>query len=1146
MKRTILIILSLIGILAGYLGTLPGAVAHEAQPVEVLSARTANSKLYSLGGNKYALDTTIGVVHYKDTQGNWQNINNVFTNDQMLQAGYNLSILQKTFNQGQILDYSTGGESVKFQPMNLQYTNDLSQIQQISSPQTVAGAITNVNQSLLNRTDYQSGRIDWPNAYGTGRSFSWISETSRLKKILTITSFANLPAPQSYIIAGGNVVIEQQFIFAPSTGLSIYVDGQLWDKNSKKITANNIVFQKNGSTLFEFVAPTYYDSTLKNQGTGKLVLNKSGQNLYVSVQVPYTWLQTATYPVYIDPTVAIDVGASADDARQNYATVTLTDTVIYCSTWDRTIQLYRNVTVPQGATIDVVYESFYLVGGNYNLNLPMYFEDVDSAATPVAVNNNISGRTRTTATNTWAGILAGGWQNSVSRVTEVQEVVDREGWASGNNMASICNSYGGTTDTAWRSWDFDTSLAPKLHIEYTAGAGVSAPTVVTGNATSIEETTMTFQGNIIATGGENATSRGFYYTANTSEVGNYGTGNFTYNASSLTPGELYSITAYAINSGGIGYGANVTALTKPNPASNFTVADNGTTWLYWTWTNGTGADYVELRYQSGTTAPADNVSGTLGYWGPGTSVNVTGLTASTNYTARIFTHANSGTLWSMSDNNPTAQGTTDAEPPGATAPTVVTTNATAIGTVTATFNGNLTSLGGANVTARRFQWGTTTGNYTTSWTGYGDYSIGTFNYAETGLTPNTTYYYVASANNSAGWGTGAEVSLTTGASPSVATDNASSISYTSATFNGIISGLTTVNATTVLFEWGTSPGTYTSNWTNSVNYGNQTFNYPKTGLSDNTIYFCRAGVKTTDGDYQYGAEVAFATLTIVTPTVTSQNATSVTDTTATLNGNITITGGENADIRGFDLGLASGNYTTNLTVAGSFGTSAFNLPATGLFANTTYYFRALAHNSKGWGYGSELSFTTTVGPTDIYPPDSFTLLDLGAISLQFTVDMGTNAVYTMIRGSRTAYPETVDEGELIYYGDELSTNISGFFLPAQAYFYSAWGFDSDNITHSDNYTTATIGGEDLEALGTSLESISTAFAAGIASIVSLVIVLIFEVLALWKRLWGLYALSGFAWMFYAFSYITIDGTTATLLFLFSIYNFAMAKGAKAA
>ncbi|MDP2910716.1 MAG: hypothetical protein Q8N58_02965, partial [bacterium] len=102
---------------------------------------------------------------------------------------------------------------------------------------------------------------------------------------------------------------------------------------------------------------------------------------------------------------------------------------------------------------------------------------------------------------------------------------------------------------------------------------------------------------------------------------------------------------------------------------------------------------------------------------------------------------------------------------------------------------------------------------------------------------------------------------------------------------------------------------------------------------------------------------------IVPPTMTTSAAASILTTSATLNGNITNTGGANALERGFEWGTVSGVYPNSGTELGSYGTGAFTRGITGLTVSTTYYFRSKARNSAGWAYGAQLSFTTAVDIT---------------------------------------------------------------------------------------------------------------------------------------------------------------------------------------
>jgi uncharacterized protein (TIGR02145 family) len=103
-------------------------------------------------------------------------------------------------------------------------------------------------------------------------------------------------------------------------------------------------------------------------------------------------------------------------------------------------------------------------------------------------------------------------------------------------------------------------------------------------------------------------------------------------------------------------------------------------------------------------------------------------------------------------------------------PTVITSPVTDITQTTATSGGNVTSDGGATVTARGVCWNTssnptTANSYTTDGSG-----TGTFVSNLTSLTPNTLYYVRAYATNSVGTSYGNELSFTTLTPPFICGD----------------------------------------------------------------------------------------------------------------------------------------------------------------------------------------------------------------------------------------------------------------------------------------------------------------------------------------------------------------------------------------
>ena len=156
-----------------------------------------------------------------------------------------------------------------------------------------------------------------------------------------------------------------------------------------------------------------------------------------------------------------------------------------------------------------------------------------------------------------------------------------------------------------------------------------------------------------------------------------------------------------------------------------------------------GGTPVTERGVCWSTSPNPTVSGSHTTDGTGTgsfTSSLTGLTAVTTYYVRAYATNAAGTAYGN-------QITFTTSP---VAPTVTTTAASNITVSSATTGGNVTSDGGATVTARGVCWGTSpnptiSGRHTTDGTG-----TGSFTSSLTGLTAGTTYYVRAYATNAAG------------------------------------------------------------------------------------------------------------------------------------------------------------------------------------------------------------------------------------------------------------------------------------------------------------------------------------------------------------------------------------------------------------
>ncbi|MBA7579636.1 hypothetical protein ES708_21507 [subsurface metagenome] len=112
-------------------------------------------------------------------------------------------------------------------------------------------------------------------------------------------------------------------------------------------------------------------------------------------------------------------------------------------------------------------------------------------------------------------------------------------------------------------------------VEFTT---VEAPTVTTQAVDDILPTTATGNGNMTDNGGENASKRGVCWNttgnpteadSKSEETDSFGVGAFTRPMTGLTPGQLYYVRAYAYNSAGYGYGAQVEFTTKTYYATGY-------------------------------------------------------------------------------------------------------------------------------------------------------------------------------------------------------------------------------------------------------------------------------------------------------------------------------------------------------------------------------------------------------------------------------------------------------------------------------------------------------------------------------------------------------------------------------------------------
>ncbi|MDD2550415.1 MAG: FISUMP domain-containing protein, partial [Bacteroidales bacterium] len=119
-----------------------------------------------------------------------------------------------------------------------------------------------------------------------------------------------------------------------------------------------------------------------------------------------------------------------------------------------------------------------------------------------------------------------------------------------------------------------------------------------------------------------------------------------------------------------------------------------------------------------------------------------------------------------------------------------------------------------------------------------------------------------------------------------------------------------------------------------------------------------SGTSNLTKELGYSVRCVEGEATIVSPIVTTNAITNITQTTATSGGNITDDGGAEVTARGVCWSTSPAPTITDSKTEDGIGLGEFISNLTGLIANTTYYVRAYATNSAGTGYGNEVVFTT--------------------------------------------------------------------------------------------------------------------------------------------------------------------------------------------
>ncbi len=204
--------------------------------------------------------------------------------------------------------------------------------------------------------------------------------------------------------------------------------------------------------------------------------------------------------------------------------------------------------------------------------------------------------------------------------------------------------------------------------------------------------------------------------------------------------------------------------------------------------------------------------------------------------------------------------------------------------------------------------------------------------------------------------------------PTLTTDSITQITDTTAFGGGNITDDGGYSVTVRGICWSITPNPDTSSNKTTNGNGSGSFTSNLTGLSANIIYYVRAYAINNVG-IAYGEERQFRTTNIsnsAIPSVSTDQITAITSSSATGGGNVINDGGQTVTARGICWSTSPNPDITSPTKTNDgTGTGVFVSNISGLTSNTTYYVRAYATNIIGTAYGVQEQFTTVIVNSDL-------------------------------------------------------------------------------------------------------------------------------------------------------------------------------------
>ena len=509
-----------------------------------------------------------------------------------------------------------------------------------------------------------------------------------------------------------------------------------------------------------------------------------------------------------------------------------------------------------------------------------------------------------------------------------------------------------------------------------------------------------------------------------------------------------------------------------------------------------GGTPVTARGICWSTSPNPTVSNDTTRNGNGTGSfvsNMTGLLGSTTYYVRAYAVNTTGVAYGNQITFTT---------PVPTPPSLTTTALSSITSVSVATGGSILNNGGAPITSRGVVWDTLQNPVVTKNRSINGSINNIFLDTIRGLAGSRVYYVRSYATNSAGTAYGNEVSFTTltPVVPTVTINPIDSIKNISARSGGAISSDGGAAILSKGVVWSTFPNPTILNSRTNDGSGVAPFTSQLKDLLGDSVYYVRAYATNATGT-GYSSQLNFTSAAAELATVITKPITTITSTSASSGGTISLTGGTPHSEKGLVYSNTTNPTILNAKIIDNTVGLEWTTNITGLTGNTKYYVRAYATNSVGTAYGKLDSFITSpILPTiTTNPVTSITKTtavsggnsssDGGSPILARGIVwnktgnplVGTDSIRTdasMTTGSYSLNPGNLNSG-ITYYVRAYAINAVGTAYGNQLTFTTQPVLD----TIGNQYTTITINGkewfkENLKttkyANGDSIENVPTA------------------------------------------------------------------------